>query len=807
MSPIPMPKNIVLLCDDLDSISQRPPDTNIWRMYESLDRRNPTEQVVFYDEGTNTSFKPLALLGAACGFDLKHNVLRLYRFLCDVYEPGDRIYAFGFGSGATAIRVFVALVSSQGIIRTRATVLAPAAHAHVGVATAASIDFGEGTDAPPVRLAGGRQTARFIRWAYRAFRREEFVRRSWVVRLVQYFGDVLLRSWERDAHRYDRKNNHQIAEVTFVGLWDSVNPSRVLSVGEVSRYVDTWVWPLSAFDRRLPAKVAKACHAVAVDEERSSFHPVLWDESDERQDASHLDEERVSQVWFAGSHGNVGGGHRDDGLAYISLDWIATEAAKRGLRFARDLLDQHTGKADPFGRLNDSASGVSGFIDYGPRRIDWLLGGANQEPSRQLHVAQGTTARPKIHESVFVRIAAATGGYAPIVFPSRYGIVRQTGLISDGVANLFESRDAADARVRAQESVWTLIWWRRAAYFASVLCVFIVFGLPAYNSNVREVTEAERTLASRAVELGGQILPEALKALGIPMLPNAAAAFTEPLVEYYSSRPTALMFLFVAFTALVEISRRLQIEIRARMREIWSEVIPGFARDRDLTRLGRPLDLLSRVRSDPRYQRTSAVLRRFLLPTLLRTSTSIVLASCLIGALNRGIFEITNVVGAMCTHSGVLRPLVTGEYLSRLVSSHVFCTSSGILIEEGARYRATFSLPADWADLGIRVASPEGFSYSSPGLGAVQRAVFFIYVPFRRIWSANWFVPIARIGERGFDQYPLGARDNTFTARNTGELFLFVNDSIAPIGPAGLGWTSYYPNNTGTATVTITRLR
>jgi hypothetical protein len=143
---------------------------------------------------------------------------------------------------------------------------------------------------------------------------------------------------------------------------------------------------------------------------------------------------------------------------------------------------------------------------------------------------------------------------------------------------------------------------------------------------------------------------------------------------------------------------------------------------------------------------------------------------------------------------------------TRTIESRGFCTPTGIALQKDGRYSVAYTLPRDWTDNGIPVMSSAGFNAFSAGLTRVQRAAFLIDVPFRRMWAANWFVPIARIGARGFDQYPLAQNTNTFTARKSGELFLFVNDAIAPIGPAGRGWGSYYPNNTGAATVTIARL-
>src|SRR5690606_31712306 len=76
--------------------------------------------------------------------------------------------------------------------------------------------------------------------------------------------------------------------------------------------------------------------------------------------------------------------------------------------------------------------------------------------------------------------------------------------------------------------------------------------------------------------------------------------------------------------------------------------------------------------------------------------------------------------------------------------------------------------------------------------------------PFRRVWGADWLTPIARIGERGAHQYVLDRPETSFTARKTGELFLFVNDAIAPLPR---DWRRFYENNTGDpATVSIEKI-
>ena len=53
--------------------------------------------------------------------------------------------------------------------------------------------------------------------------------------------------------------------------------------------------------------------------------PVLWSERDQKPTAPDSNgrrwtkDERVTQIWFAGMHSNVGGGYPDDSLARAAL--------------------------------------------------------------------------------------------------------------------------------------------------------------------------------------------------------------------------------------------------------------------------------------------------------------------------------------------------------------------------------------------------------------------------------------------------------------------------------------------------------
>jgi uncharacterized protein (DUF2235 family) len=115
-----MSKNIVLLSDGTGNSSAALFKTNVWRLFQILDLRDPKRQIAFYDDGVGTSsFKLFAILGGIFGFGLKRNVIAIYSFCCRNYQRGDRIYCFGFSRGAFTIRIVAGMIASQGLVKYR----------------------------------------------------------------------------------------------------------------------------------------------------------------------------------------------------------------------------------------------------------------------------------------------------------------------------------------------------------------------------------------------------------------------------------------------------------------------------------------------------------------------------------------------------------------------------------------------------------------------------------------------------------------------------------------------------------------
>ncbi len=217
-----------------------------------------------------------------------------------------------------------------------------------------------------------------------------------------------------------------------------------------------------------------ARHALALDDERTTFHPVLWTEADATSTRTAgaerpLSDQRPAQVWFSGMHANVGGGYPDDAMAFVPLLWMMKEAQKRGLDFKSepdddpDALKTVRSSKDKDGRLYDSRSGLGAYYRYGPRKVADLC----DDKDNDVHIAL-----PKIHESVFGRIDSGCNAYAPIGLPPNYVTVTDDGRVLGRLEAGFETPQQAAARTAIQERIWNYVWLRRVAHFLTLAATF-----------------------------------------------------------------------------------------------------------------------------------------------------------------------------------------------------------------------------------------------------------------------------------------------------------------------------------------------
>ena len=139
-----------------------------------------------------------------------------------------------------------------------------------------------------------------------------------------------------------------------------------LPVDEMANALDYFVRFRFPRSEAWPITFEKACHAIAIDDERRTFAPVLWNEAGEKGDG------RLEQVWFAGVHTNVGGGYPKEGMAMVTLEWMMVKAEAAGLIFDPESVIKVSREANVQGKHYNSRAGLASYYRYQPRDIGEL---------------------------------------------------------------------------------------------------------------------------------------------------------------------------------------------------------------------------------------------------------------------------------------------------------------------------------------------------------------------------------------------------------------------------------------------------
>ena len=196
-------------------------------------------------------------------------ILDAYRWLITRYRPDDRIALFGFSRGAYTVRSLAGLIGRCGLL-------------------------------DPEDLEGAALEKRMEHLYWKGYRERT-------------------PGWS-DGLRFLYDPANEDIPIRFVGVWDTVGALGVpdnlgfLRPGEVAKR--------TFHDLDLDPRIPTARHAVALDELRGPFFPSLWN-------ADSAPDQSIRQVWFAGSHMDVGGGHVERGLADVTLAWMLDEVRER----------------------------------------------------------------------------------------------------------------------------------------------------------------------------------------------------------------------------------------------------------------------------------------------------------------------------------------------------------------------------------------------------------------------------------------------------------------------------------------------
>jgi uncharacterized protein (DUF2235 family) len=299
--------------------------TNVVRLFRCLTKSD--QQLVFYDPGVGTngvldlwrrrSNTIKAFAEQATGYGLDYHVTEIYRFLCLNYRAGDEICLFGFSRGAYTARVVAGLVHQVGLLRPEQSNLSP--------------------------------------YALKAYKQSSD-------------DDDLAIGW-----RFSRETGTRHALVRLLGLWDTVG-SMIAPLKDRLGFGLTHL----PYTRSNPS-VEAVRHAMAIDERRRMFRVSSWEGAihvPNPFDQATTRRQDVKQVWFAGGHGDVGGGHAEEAsaLSKNALLWMAGEAAALGLDIDHEALcrvgagENPSGSARTYARP-DAAGGSCQFNADASRQI------------------------------------------------------------------------------------------------------------------------------------------------------------------------------------------------------------------------------------------------------------------------------------------------------------------------------------------------------------------------------------------------------------------------------------------------------
>ena len=229
------------------------------------------------------------------GIGINRQIRRAYAWLATGYAPGDRVVLMGFSRGAYAVRSLGGLIDTMGLVRR------------------------------------DQVTQGLVEEIYALYRDDPGSAAARALR-----GRVCIRD----------------VPIRFIGVYDTV---RALGI----RYPLVWrllPLPHPYHNHHLGLHVETARQALALDETRVAYAPVLWQ-------TSASDGRDVAQVWFKGSHGDIGG--QLNGMAAarpranIPLVWMLEELARADLplpenwraRFPTDPDAPSVGNFSGFGKL------------------------------------------------------------------------------------------------------------------------------------------------------------------------------------------------------------------------------------------------------------------------------------------------------------------------------------------------------------------------------------------------------------------------------------------------------------------------
>ena len=393
-----MPKNIVICCDG--NYEAWAGASNVLRLYWTL-RKGLSTQVVYFNPGLDNAKKievPAALSQAAdlASFASGYFVAKGILDVLKIWGPISRFFQKGWNK-------FLALLFGSDVASSMEGAYAYLMETYEPDDVVFIFGFSRGAYA--ACALGAVLHMYGLLWPGNEALRDRL------------FG--MLRRGRRAREEFDlapafKASFARSCRVRFLGIWDTVS-----SAG--------WLYnPIKLPYITVNPNITVVRHAVSIDERRAFFRPLLWSQSQPNQD--------VKQVWFAGVHGDVGGGYPDveAGLSKITLEWMLNEAIGAGLHVDMATKEHLLGvrgpasAPDPRAHEHRSLYGRWWFYELWPKRY-WNAtstppGYAWELPlGRPRYISPGSL----VHESVIARMKSVFP-YQPANLPQYREVVFTT---------------------------------------------------------------------------------------------------------------------------------------------------------------------------------------------------------------------------------------------------------------------------------------------------------------------------------------------------------------------------------------------
>ena len=259
-------------------------------------------QIVYYDEGLGTEKtgssaidKLITLGGGGLGLGIDYNIQQAYRFLCLNYEPGDEIYLFGFSRGAYTVRSLAGLIYNSGL--------------------------------------PSREHIRKIPEAYELYRNKDDSEKPSSQDATNF----------RQKYCARKKNEDHFPPIKALCCWDTVASLGIPDLIPGIKLEEKFNERYRFHDHKINKTIERAFHAVAIDERRSAFDFTPMESVMSGQ---------LSQVWFPGDHGCVGGGSEQNrSLSDRTLEWMLDKVKSLGLEIDPQKVRYSTDKdkSDKYG--------------------------------------------------------------------------------------------------------------------------------------------------------------------------------------------------------------------------------------------------------------------------------------------------------------------------------------------------------------------------------------------------------------------------------------------------------------------------